>query len=102
MNNLNDNIMNIIINIIDPRDGDITKIIYELVNKILEAPFDEELTIANLLGLTNEEVAQIEPIMQGIILRRSEQVCEKLNVNLKENHDEFGGLAYYYKFKKIN
>ena len=28
--------------------------------------------------------------------------CRKENINIEENKDEFGGLAFYYKFKKVN
>ena len=40
--------------------------------------------------------------MQGQIRRLVKEICKKLNIELEENRDSFGGLAYYVQFKKVN
>ena len=71
-----------------------------LTKKIIALPLNEETTIAKLMQL-NDNVA-IDPLTEGEIFNLLKNVCEKLNIAIEVNHDGFGGLGYYYKFKKVD
>lgn len=83
-------------------DIDKSNLLIKLTKKIIDLPTNNEITIAQLMMLKNEEVAMIDPLTQGEIFNLLMKVCEKLNIKIEINHDEFGGLGYHYKFKKIN
>ena len=78
------------------------RIVTKLVDKVKDLAPNVETTIAQLLQLTNEDVASIEPLIQGTVFNNLIKVCEESNIGIEVNHDEFGGLGYHYKFKKIN
>lgn len=84
--------------------GDLGKnrILIKLVNKVNDIPFDVETTIAQLMQLDNNNVVMIDPLVQGEIFSLFRKICEELNIKLEANRDDFGGLAYYYKFIKIS
>lgn len=71
-----------------------------LTKKVIALPVNEETTIAKLMQL-NDNIA-IDPLTQGELFNLLKSVCEKLNIAIEVNHDEFGGLGYHYKFKKID
>ena len=75
-------------------------IVNNIVNKIIELPYNVETTIAQLIDY-NPEVAFVSPLTQGIISNIVVNKCEGRGIKLDENRDEFGGLAYYNKFKKL-
>ena len=75
-------------------------IVNNIVNKIIELPYNVETTIAQLIDY-NPEVAFVSPLTQGIISNIVVNKCEGRGIKLDENRDELGGLAYYNKFKKI-
>lgn len=78
------------------------RIVLILVDKIKELSPNVETTIAQLLQLTNEDVAKIEPLLQGKVFNNLEKACAEANLKIEVNHDEIGGLGYHYKFKKVN
>ena len=78
------------------------RIVLKLVDKIKGLSPNVETTIAQLLQLTNEDVAKIEPLLQGKVFNNLEKACAEANLKIEVNHDEIGGLGYHYKFKKIN
>ena len=78
------------------------RIVVKLIDKIKELSPNVETTIAQLLQLTNEDVAKIEPLLQGKVFNNLEKACVEANLKIEVDHDEIGGLGYHYKFKKIN
>lgn len=76
------------------------KLVNYIVNEIVNLPYDVETTIAQLINYKPEE-AFVSPMTQGIISNAVQKKCESSGIKLIENRDEFGGLAYNYKFKKI-
>lgn len=102
-NGINDETLELIIKeTVGSEDIDKNNLLIKLTKKIIDLPINNEITIAQLMMLKNEEVAMIDPLTQGEIFNLLMKVCEKLNIKIEINHDEFGGLGYHYKFKKIN
>lgn len=102
-NGINDETLELIIReTVGSEDIDKNNLLIKLTKKIIDLPINNEITIAQLMMLKNEEVAMIDPLTQGEIFNLLMKVCEKLNIKIEINHDEFGGLGYHYKFKKIN
>lgn len=83
-------------------DIDKNNLLSKLVKRIVDMPVNTETTIAQLMNLDNNSVAMIEPLLQGEIFNSLMSVCEKLNIKIEVNHDEIGGLGYYYKLRKTN
>lgn len=81
-------------------DIDKNNLLFKLTKWIIDMPTNTETTIAQLMKLDNNEVAMVDPLSQGEIFNSLMAICEKLNINIEVNHDEFGGLGYHYKFKK--
>ena len=76
-------------------------IVMELIKKVEELPFDKEITIAELINYNPEE-ENIEPLLQGETYNKLMETCKQKNINILEIEGGFAGLAYYYKFKKVN
>lgn len=74
--------------------------VYDIVKKIIDLPFETDITIAELINYNPNEVI-IDPLTQGQITNLVEAVCKKNNIKLERTRDKVGGLAYYYSFKKI-
>ena len=81
---------------------DNNKLLFKLIKSIINMPVNIETTIAQLLGIGNDIVATVDPLLQGEISYLLMTACKKLNINIYENYDEIGGLGYHYKFKKID
>jgi hypothetical protein len=94
------NIIEAVDSILDSSDETIKFTIAKIVNKIVKLPLNKTTTIAELIEY-NPEVNFQDPLSQGIIYNNTLKVCKKLNIELEEIRDEFGGLAYHNKFKKI-
>lgn len=75
--------------------------INEILIKIKEMDYDKETCIAELISY-NPESNFVEPMEQMKLLRQVRALAEENNISLEENRDEFGGLGFYVKFKKIN
>lgn len=75
--------------------------INEILNKIKELPFNTETTIAELINYNPEENF-VDPLEQGKIFNEINKFFREKNIYLEKNRDELGGLAFYYKFKKIS
>ena len=75
--------------------------INELVEKIKMLPEDKITTIAELIDYNPEENF-IDPLNQGEIFNKLKNECKNKGINLEIIRDEIGGLAFYYKFKKMN
>lgn len=86
---------------IDNEDIYLNTIVYDIVKKIIDLPYENVTTIANLINYNPSEKF-IEPIMQGRISFLVDKTCEKLNIELEHNRDKIGGLAYYNEFVKLN
>lgn len=77
------------------------KLVYEIVEKIKLLHFNKITTIAKLINY-NSDVSFVDPLKQGEIFDAVIQNCRKENIYIEIIRDEFGGLAFYYKFRKIN
>lgn len=93
-----DKVSQIVNEVAGTADMDKNNLLCKLVKKVIELPFDTETTIAKLMQL---DQVLIDPLTQGEIFNSLMKVCEKLSIKIEVNHDEFGGLGYHYKFKKI-
>lgn len=97
---LNDeNLKTIIKEIIGNNDIYLNTQVYDIVKKIIDLPDKTTTTIANLINYNPKEKF-VEPLTQGKITNFVEATCEKINIELERNNDNFGGLAYYVKFRK--
>ena len=86
---------------IDSKEVNYKDQVYTITKKIIDLPSETITTIANLRNYNPNET-YVEPLTQGQIRRLVEETCKKLNIELEENRGGFGGLAYYYQFKKVN
>lgn len=77
-------------------DQEQKNLIEKLVKKICSLHENQETTIANLMGLN---YVTVEPLIQLKIYNNLIKVCKEIGISIIENKDEFGGLAYHYKFK---
>ena len=75
--------------------------VLEIIEKIKVLPFNVETTIAELIDYDPEKNF-IDPLTQGQIFNMVDEICRKEKIYIEENNDEIGGLAFYYKFKKVN
>lgn len=80
--------------------NDKEKLLSILIQKIEELPYNTETTIAQLINYNLQEEL-VEPLVQGEIYNKLMEYCKQRNIDILES-DEITGLAYYYKFKKIN
>lgn len=99
LNNSYEELKNIILDKIKELNN-MNEIVLKIVDKIKTLPDNIETTIAQLLQLSNEEVAMIDPMTQGTIFNLIKEQCKTLKIRIEVNRDEIGGLAYRYKFKK--
>ena len=86
---------------IDSKEVNYKDQVYTITKKIIDLPSETITTIANLINYNPNET-YVEPLTQGQIRRLVEETCKKLNIELEEDRGGFGGLAYYYQFKKVN
>ena len=100
-NEIKDKIVNLILNNSLSTEKSENKILLELIKKVEELPFDKEITIAELINYNPKE-ENIDPLCQGKTYNKLMEICKQKNINISENKEEFIGLAYYYKFKKVN
>lgn len=96
-----ENLKAIIEEVIGDNDTYLNTQVYDIVKKIIDLPSKTTTTIADLINY-NPNQTFVEPLKQGEISRFVKETCKKLNIELEENQDSFGGLAYYYKFIKVN
>ena len=75
--------------------------VFDIIKKVIDLRAETTTTIADLINYNPNETF-VEPMMQGQIRKLVEETCKRLKIELEENRDSFGGLAYYYQFKKIN
>lgn len=92
---------NIIEEWIDNNDLHLNTQVYDIVKKIIDLPNETTTTIADLINYDPKEKF-VEPIKQGEIYYYVNEICKKIDIKLEANDDSFGGIAYYYKFEKIN
>lgn len=84
--------------VIGNKDANYKDQVYTILKKIIDLPSETTTTIADLINYNPKETF-IEPLIQGQIRRLVKETCKKLNIELEENKDNFGGVAYYYQFK---
>lgn len=87
-------------NSINKEDISLKDIILNIVEMIKDLQFETNITIAQLISY-NPENSFVDPLTQGKVFNYVFDICKKININLENTHDAFGGLAYYYTFKKI-
>lgn len=96
-----ENLKTIIEEVIGNNDSYLNMVVYDIMKKIIDLPSETITTIADLINYNPNETF-VESFTQGEIRILVKETCKKLNVELEENRDGFGGLAYYYQFKKVN
>lgn len=96
-----ENLKTIIEEVIGNNDNYLNMAVYNIMKKIIDLPSETTTTIADLINYNPNETF-VEPLIQGQIRRLIKETCKKFNIELEENKDGFGGLAYYYQFKKVN
>jgi len=75
--------------------------IFVILTKIINLSEGVETTIGQLIDYNPSE-NNVAPLIQGQIFDIVMNVCKKINMPLEEvNNEEFIGLAYNYKFKKV-
>ena len=87
-------------NSINKEDISLKDIILNIVEMIKDLQVETNITIAQLINY-NPENSFVDPLTQGKVFNYVFDICKKININLENTHDAFGGLAYYYTFKKI-
>lgn len=97
----NENLKTIIEEVIGNNDLYLNTQVYDIVKRIIDLPNETTTTIADLINY-NPKLKFVEPLKQGEINYFVKETCKKLNIELEKNDDSFGGLAYYYQFKKVN
>lgn len=75
--------------------------ILNIVELIIALQPETTTTIAELIKYEPEK-SFVEPITQGKVFNYVFDVCKKMNINLEKADKSFGGLAYYYTFKKAD
>ena len=96
-----ENLKTIIEEVVGNEDQYLNTTVYDVMKKIIDLPTETTTTIADLINYNPNETF-VEPLTQGQIRRLVKETCKKLNIELEENRDGFGGLAYYYQFKKVD
>lgn len=84
---------------IDKEDISLKDIILNVVERIKDLQVETSVTIAQLINY-NPKDSFVAPLIQGKVFKYVFDICNKININLENTHDELGGLAYYYTFKK--
>lgn len=95
-----ENLKTIIEEVVGNNDDYLNVAVYDIMKKIIDLPSETTTTIADLINYNPNETF-VEPLTQGQVRRLVKDTCKKLNIELEENEDSFGGLAYYYRFKKV-
>lgn len=96
-----ENLKTIIEEIIGNNDPYLNTPVCDIMKKVINLPNETTTTIADLINYNPNETF-VEPLTQGQIKKCVKETCKKLNIELEENKDDFGELAYYQKFKKVN
>lgn len=71
-----EDIERIIYNLIGANDLDRNSLLINLAKRIVDLPFNNETTIAQLMKLDNNSVAIVDPLIQGEIFNLLMKVCE--------------------------
>lgn len=82
-------------------DISLKEIILNIVELIIDLRPETTTTIAELIKYEPEK-SFVEPLTQGKVFNYVFDVCKKMNINLEKVDKSFGGLAYYYTFKKAD
>ncbi|MGN1000958.1 MAG: hypothetical protein ACI4OG_03375 [Bacilli bacterium] len=82
-------------------DISLKETILNIVELIIDLLPETTTTIAELIKYEPEK-SFVEPLTQGKIFNYVFDVCKKMNINLEKVDKSFGGLAYYYTFKKAD
>lgn len=101
-NSINNSKLNKLIeDAITNEDISLKETILNIVELIIDLQPETTTTIAELIKYEPEK-SFVEPLTQGTIFNYVLDVCKKMNINLEEMDKSFGGLAYYYTFKKAD
>ena len=92
-----DNLEKVVNDLIGTDDMDMNNFIVKLVKEIYSFPYNQYTTIAELMRINT---VMVEPLLQGEVFLNFKNVCRELGINIEENRDGFGGLAYHVKFMK--
>lgn len=97
----NSELNKIIEDTITNEDISLKETILNIVELIIYLQPETKTKIAELIKYEPEKNF-VEPLIQGKVFNYVFDVCKKMNINLEEVDESFGGLAYYYTFKKAD
>lgn len=84
----------------DNTANNLKKYILEIMEKIIALPNDFETSISKIINY-NPKSNFVDPLTQGIIFNKVSEICKEIKINLQLTYDDFGGLAFYYTFIKM-
>ena len=91
-------IKKIVNQIVEDEDKGLIDVIFDITSKINNLPSKTKTNIAKLIDYKPEE-SFINPLRQGKIARYVSLVCKEININLEQNKNNIGGLAYFNEFE---
>lgn len=96
-----DELKKVIEETVNNSDNYLNELIYEIVQKIIEMQSGSITTIAELINYETEK-SFVDPLTQGKVYNFVGDICKKINIVLEKERNGFGGLAYYYAFRKVD
>lgn len=98
MREINDEeLKNIVNEVVEKKE--LIELVMDIVVKIIKLRKGKKTTIAKLIGY-NSKKDIVDPLKQGSTFFYIGEVCKRIDIKLERIDDSFGGLAYFYKFKK--
>lgn len=76
------------------------KYLLEITEAIINLPNDVETTISQIINY-KPEINFVDPLTQGIIYNKVNEICKEIKINIQSTYDKFGGLAFHYTFIKM-
>lgn len=99
MKNITDEEIRNLAMFITENDTKIVDQIVDIVRKIIEMPKRKITSIAELIDYDRSTL--VDPLIQGKVSNSVNHICKTLGIRLVEADKSLGGLAYFYKFKKV-
>ena len=93
-------IKKIVNQIVEDEDKGLIDVIFDITTKINNLPNKTKINIAKLIDYKPEELF-INPLTQGKVARYVKLACKELNIELEQNRDNIGGLAYFSEFEIV-
>jgi len=84
----------------DNTANNLKKYLLEITEAIINLPNDVETTISQIINY-KPEINFVDPLTQGIIYNKVNEICKEIKINIQSTYDKFGGLAFHYTFVKM-